>query len=588
MSASLRLHSLKLRLLFPYAILIALLTGVIGSATYMAGASTVTALADRTLEQMAARLQQTIERHVSGSAAALEAAFPTGMAASADIRQDWLSLRRRLWAATTLYPINDYVYYGNLAGQNVGLKRLADGTAVVRIRRSENAHRDLYTLDSIDGRGSYVGSEQAMFDPRERPWFQMAAQTDSHVWTPVYVDFNQQDLVLTRARRVLNGKGEFEGVVATDVSLSALSRVVNELGRSIDGYAFVLEPDGDVVAASNIKSVRLTETGAIDRVTVSSSGDEILTRIYTQLRDHHISSNEPSQALLEMVHKEHLQALDGSPLHVAFVRIRDTAGLDWIAGVALPRATMLEDVSKLVIWVLLAGGLAFVLALLIGMHLFGRVADDIHALSLAVQRIGQGDVHTHFETRRTDEVGQLARTFSQMRQDLFTDKLTGIPNRSALRHQLTRMTTSSIPDMELPPFAVLFIDLDWFKPLNDQWGHDNGDRALKEIAQRLQSHIRREDYVARLGGDEFVVVLQDIDHLEAAQVVSNHLEQLISAPLTTLQGIPPEQIVHVGASIGIALYPQDGATAQTLLKLADQHMYDKKGHQHHTSSATGR
>lgn len=276
----------------------------------------------------------------------------------------------------------------------------------------------------------------------------------------------------------------------------------------------------------------------------------------------------------------HLLAPDGSPLHAAFVRVRDAAGLDWIAAVAVPRATILADVSQVVIWVLVAGGLTFLLALVIGARLFGRVANDVRELALAVQRVGQGEITAEFVTRRTDEVGELARTFSQMRRDLFTDKLTGIANRSALKHILARMTTAPAPGVILPPFALLFIDLNWFKALNDRWGHDNGDRALMEIAQRLQGHIRQTDHVARLGGDEFVVVLRDITSREEAQAVSDQLTQLISIPLTMLQDVPEHELLHVGASIGIALYPQDASNAQHLLHLADQHMYANKATQH--------
>lgn len=573
MLSSFQLRSLKLRLLFPYALLIALLTAVIGGITYWAGASTVAALADRTLEQMAARLQQTIEHHVGGSAATLETVFPSGMPASPDIRQDWHNLRRRLWAATTLHPANNYVYYGNVAGQNIGMKRLDDGSAVVRVRRDGNAHREFYALPSIDAQGRYIASEKAIFDPRERPWFQKAAQTDSHVWTPVYIDFSLQDLVLTRARRVLNAQGSFEGVVATDVSLSHLGRVVDELGRSVEGFAFVVEPDGDLVAASNMKNIRLSAQGELDRVTVHSSGNEMMRRIYEQLQSHfHV--NEPKHRPIEKVHSVHLRAPDGTPVHAAFVRVRDAAGLDWIAVVAVARTTILADVSKLVGWVLGIGTVSFLVALLIGMRLFGRVADDIHALSLAVQRVGQGDITTDFAIQRNDEVGELAHTFRHMRRELFTDRLTGVSNRSALQHVLNQWTSQL--GSNATPFALLFIDLDQFKPLNDRWGHDNGDRALQEVSSRIRNHIRADDHVARLGGDEFVVLLRGIDNLTAAQAASEKLVELISAPLSTLQAVPADVIVRLGASVGIALYPHDTKNAQTLLKHADEHMYAQK------------
>jgi diguanylate cyclase len=576
MPASLQLRSLKLRLLLPYAALIVLLTAVIGGMTYLAGVRTVSNLSDHMLTEMAARMRQSIEHHVSGSAAVLEAAFPQGMSAPPDIHDDWLALRNRLWAATTLHPrTNNYVYYGNVSGQGVGLQRRADGTAELRIRSHSDQHRRYYRLDKIDGQQQFERTERAMFDPRNRPWFQLASRVDHHTWTSVYIDFGIKDLVLTRARRVLNTQGVFEGVVATDVSLRALNDVVDEMGRSIKGLAFVVEPDGELVAISGMRNVRFADAGRIERLTAHTGGQALVSSIYTQTRHHFHTVPSTSTEFLSNVHSLHLRDDQGQPLHVAFVRVTDHAGLDWMAVVAVPRATLLADVSRLVEWVLIAGALCLLLALAIGMRLFGRIADDVRGLSNAVKRVGQGDITSSFDTQRNDEVGELARNFSHMRQELFTDRLTGVANRSALQHVLS----SLIGQGQAAPFALLFIDLNLFKPLNDRWGHDNGDLALTEVAHRLRSHVRAGDHVARLGGDEFVVVLQGVEQLHSAQMASVKLVEVISAPLTTLQGIPPDVVVHLGASIGIALFPHDAQDAQALLKHADQQMYADKATQ---------
>ena len=582
MPTSLQVHSLKLRLLLPYAVLIVLLTAVIGIITYLAGARAVTNLSDQMLREMAARMRQSIQHHVYGSAAVLEAAFPTGMSAAPDIRTDGTGLRSRLWAATTLHPrTNDYVYYGNVSGQGIGLKRLADGTGELRLRAESDQRRRYYHLAHIDGEAHFQRTESNMFDPRERPWFQLASRTDRHTWTSVYIDFSLKDLVLTRARRVLNQQGEFEGVVATDVSLRALNSVVDEMGLSVRGLAFVIEPTGELVAISGERNVRFADAGRMERLTAHTGTNALVNSIYAQIRHHF---NEPAapegitaDAFLANVRSLQLQDADGQPIHVAFVRVTDDAGLDWMAAVAVPRATILADVSRSVEWVLMAGALCLTLALVLGMRIFGRIADDVRSLSEAVKRVGQGDFSTDIATtNRSDEVGELARNFCHMRSELFTDRLTGIANRNALQHVLTSLTTGPALAPAGKPFALLFIDLNLFKPLNDRWGHDNGDRALQEVAQRLRSHIRADDHVARLGGDEFVVVLRGVDNLAAAQTASAKLVEHISAPLTSLQGIPQGHVVHLGASIGIALYPHDARDVQSLLKRADQQMYAQK------------
>jgi diguanylate cyclase (GGDEF)-like protein len=161
-----------------------------------------------------------------------------------------------------------------------------------------------------------------------------------------------------------------------------------------------------------------------------------------------------------------------------------------------------------------------------------------------------------------------------MRQELFTDRLTGVSNRSALQHVLAALTAGDAASAQ--PFALLFMDLNLFKALNDRWGHDNGDRALAEVAQRLRQQVRAADHVARLGGDEFVVVLRGVETPEMARALADKLVATLSAPLTTLEGIPAGETVHLGASVGIALYPADGQDVQTLLRQADQQMYQDK------------
>lgn len=566
--------TLKLSLLLPYIGLIVLLTATIGGITYWAGARTVSSLTERMLQEMVNRIGQSVEHHVSGSSAVLEAAFPVGMAAPERIEDGWQELRNRLWAATTLHPgTNDYVYYGNLRGQGVGLKRLPDHAAEMRLKTDSKEHRRYYRLEHIDSAGQYMRTEKGLFDPRTRPWFQQAQAAHSHTWTSVYIDFNDRDLLVTRARRVQDSHGNFQGVVATDVSLLALNRFVNDLGNSVQGRAFIIEPSGDLVAASGMANVHEKENGEMTRISVHSVNDPLIEGVYKEIR-HLFNVPARDDESAQDGKTMHLQDSQGNNLLVAYRRVLDNAGMNWVAVVAVPRTTMLADVSNLVEMVTAAGLFALACALVIGMRVFGKVADEVHQLSHAVRSVGQGAIDTPIESRRTDELGDLARTFQDMRQELFTDKLTGAANRSALQHILTALTTHDSAQQQ--PFAVLFLDLNLFKQLNDRWGHDNGDRALAEVAQRLRQQVRAADYVARLGGDEFVVVLRGISSHDIASTLADKLVATISAPLTTLEGIPSGEIVHLGASVGIALYPTDGKDVQSLLREADQQMYQDK------------
>jgi diguanylate cyclase (GGDEF)-like protein len=118
--------------------------------------------------------------------------------------------------------------------------------------------------------------------------------------------------------------------------------------------------------------------------------------------------------------------------------------------------------------------------------------------------------------------------------------------------------------------ALLFIDLDNFKAVNDTLGHDAGDAVLKETAKRLKECVRKPDTVARLGGDEFVVIIEH-QNVANATIVAERIIESVKQEIQT-----PEGLVTIGASIGVALFPGDGKSEKELLKAADRAMYSIK------------
>ncbi|HJW11456.1 MAG TPA: diguanylate cyclase [Albitalea sp.] len=149
------------------------------------------------------------------------------------------------------------------------------------------------------------------------------------------------------------------------------------------------------------------------------------------------------------------------------------------------------------------------------------------------------------------------------------DSLTGLANR-AMFGELLSLALQQAKRYERR-FAVLFIDLDGFKLVNDTLGHEAGDALLQEVARRLTQAVRSSDIVSRLGGDEFIVLMQEVPDTHSVAIVARKLIAELYRP-ATIQGQPAQ----VGASIGIALYPGDGQDEQTLLKNADAAMYRAK------------
>jgi diguanylate cyclase (GGDEF)-like protein/PAS domain S-box-containing protein len=149
------------------------------------------------------------------------------------------------------------------------------------------------------------------------------------------------------------------------------------------------------------------------------------------------------------------------------------------------------------------------------------------------------------------------------------DVLTGLPNRTQLVERLD--ITLALAKRHGSGVAILFLDLDHFKTVNDSLGHAAGDALLKEIAARIRGLLREADVVARLGGDEFLIVLPDLESAGDAANVAGKLITAISGP-AMLEGRP----VYVSPSIGISIYPRDGANADELVRAADAAMYSAK------------
>ncbi|OAN52308.1 hypothetical protein A6A04_01030 [Paramagnetospirillum marisnigri] len=168
------------------------------------------------------------------------------------------------------------------------------------------------------------------------------------------------------------------------------------------------------------------------------------------------------------------------------------------------------------------------------------------------------------------DVTELRRKDEQIRHQAYHDSLTGLPNRALLGDRLEHAI--EVAQREDSQVAVLFLDLDHFKVVNDSLGHQEGDRLLQQTAQRILDSVRRSDTVGRLGGDEFIVILSGVDAGSEVALVAEKIIAAIAQPFD-LAGRP----VHAGTSIGIAVFPQDGGTAETLMKNADTAMYQAKG-----------
>ena len=171
--------------------------------------------------------------------------------------------------------------------------------------------------------------------------------------------------------------------------------------------------------------------------------------------------------------------------------------------------------------------------------------------------------------QKADLQREIAEAHDKLEHLSLYDSLTGLPNRQLFFDRLEQMVLFATRSRE--PFTVLMMDLDLFKDVNDQLGHEAGDRLLEQVGERLAHVVRRSDTVARLGGDEFAAILTTAHSIEGAIIVAEKLSDVIAEPVPI-----GDQLVTVGLSTGIAVYPDHGGDGQSLLRHADEAMYRAK------------
>jgi len=157
----------------------------------------------------------------------------------------------------------------------------------------------------------------------------------------------------------------------------------------------------------------------------------------------------------------------------------------------------------------------------------------------------------------------------KIRHLAYHDALTGLPNRTLFMDRIDQAISRA--HRESGKFAILYIDIDHFKVINDSMGHAAGDHLLNIVSQRLTDVLRKTDTIARLGGDEFTIIIEDLEEAESVVLVAKNILAALDKPIEIF-----EKEVHIGGSIGIALYPQDGESFGTLLKNSDTAMYKAK------------
>jgi diguanylate cyclase (GGDEF)-like protein len=298
--------------------------------------------------------------------------------------------------------------------------------------------------------------------------------------------------------------------------------------------------------------------------------------------------------LLGEKHKDHLisrsvaqEQQDG--LVAAFVRISNNAQTSEpfiVLGLGQSQSLVLAEASRVGQKIVQIVLLFSLLALLTAIITSRAVIRPLKSMTQAVQLFSRERKISELPSRQ-DELGQLAQSFREMQEEILSqledlthsrtafehlsrhDPLTGLPNRRVFFDRLERALINSQSSGK--HLAVLFVDLDHFKSINDRYGHSLGDHVLKAVANLLRSATCENDSVARLGGDEFVIFFEAVEDAQHIVTILEKLHNRFQLPLF-IDG----HEVRVNASMGVSMFPRDGNDIEALVQHADHAMYTAK------------
>jgi|SRR5882672_7656568 len=201
-------------------------------------------------------------------------------------------------------------------------------------------------------------------------------------------------------------------------------------------------------------------------------------------------------------------------------------------------------------------------------------AEPIHALAASRRQLAaalrQIDALAAQTSRLKQEVSSLRNAVAQARQFAHHDELTGLPNRTLLLDHFKQAVARA--ERQRRQIALLFLDVDGFKNINDTLGHTAGDGLLQQVAARLVACIRTSDTACRYGGDEFVILLPEVEDREGAIAAAEKVRAHLASPFL-VNGV----VIRMTTSVGIAFFPDDGKECGDLIRVSDLAMYRNKG-----------
>ena len=592
--------SLRFVLIVPFILQITVTVGLTGYFSWRNGQKTVESLAMQLSREVTSHIEEHVYQYTKIPSLFLKINQANIQAGNLDL-DNIVNLERNFWLQTQLTEHMTTLYFGNEKGEFVEVEMAEQPKVAIRSQFTA-PEWEIYHLNDQGNRINLIKRE--IFDPRLRPWYQAAVREGKLVWSPVYLFADPLVLGITPAIPIYDQiTSELKGVMAIDLTLVQISNFLRSLNISPSGRAFIMERSGEIVATSTEEPpVVLTET-AIERLIAKNSQDLFVRSAAESLETKFADFRQVED------YQQFVAGFDDQRQFIQVTTLNNYPGLDWLMIVAIPEADFMEHINANTRTTIMLCLTALISAIALGIITNQWISQSIFRLGHAFQAIASGELDQRVETQNIQELEILAQCFNCMAQRLQTsfsnlekantaleqrveertrqlqraneklqrlaniDSLTQIPNRHCFDSSLDQQWRICL--REKKSIALIFCDVDYFKAYNDIYRHQAGDRCLQQIAQAMNSTLKRpNDMVARYGGEEFAIILPNTD-LKGAIFVAENVRSRIKQLKIRHLGSQVSEYVTISCGVTSKI-PTQELSPEWLIALADQALYQAK------------
>ncbi|HEY9691031.1 MAG TPA: adenylate/guanylate cyclase domain-containing protein [Oculatellaceae cyanobacterium] len=402
---------LRIAIVVPFLLQITAVVGIIGWLSFRTGQQSVNILTNNLSSQISDNIAQQVQNHLNPPQLIEQLTTSAISTGNLDI-EDFSKLERFFWSQVKQQPPGTTFQFGNERGEFIGVRKEQSGLILLVLDKAKNAQRETYILDNQGKRSRLIKREK--YDPRTRPWYKAAVKAGKPTWTPLYPAFSERALLMASVTPIYNDAGKLQGVLSFEIALSQISQFLQSLSISKSGEAFIVERSGTIVASSATQVPIITEGRLQKRLKAIQSRNPLIKATAQHLLekfDNFQNINIKDHLSLNFVANKNTQLVHVAP-------IQDRWGINWLVIVVIPQSDFMEHIiaNRRINIVLSLVSLS--LAILFGLQTSKWIVKPILGLNTAAKKLSEGQWEQKLPVDRDDEIGQLAKSFAYMTEQL--------------------------------------------------------------------------------------------------------------------------------------------------------------------------